>query len=57
MARTWDEQGQLGDAIADRQRKRAMDAQREQRDHHFKQEQKRYWDSEYSKQRRNTSNK
>ena len=46
MARTWDEQGQLGDTIVDRQRKKAMDAQREQREHQFRQESLRYWNEE-----------
>ena len=53
MARTWDEQGQLGDTISDRQRKRAMDAQREMREHQFRQESLRYWNSEHSKQQKN----
>ncbi len=53
MARTWDEQGQLGDTIADRQRKRAMDAQREQRDHQFRQDALKYWNKESRLQKKN----
>ena len=43
MARTWDEQGQLGDTIADRQTQRQREAQREMRDHQFRQMQEDYW--------------
>ena len=58
MAQTWDgEKGRLRDSIAERQMQRQRDAEREMRDHHFQQEQKRYWDSEHSKQQRNTRHK
>ena len=43
MALTWDEERQLGDTIAERQRQRAIEAQREQRDHQFRQDALKYW--------------
>ena len=53
MAKTWDEQGRLGDTIADRQIRRQREAQREMRDHQFRQSALEYWNKEHSKQRKN----
>lgn len=53
MAQTWDEQGRLGDTIADRQARKQREAQREMRDHQFRQDALKYWNQESRLQKKN----
>jgi hypothetical protein len=55
MAPTWDEERRLGDTIAERQIQRAREAQREMRDHQFRQDALKYWNQESRRQKKNGS--